>query len=130
MTTWRRAYWVLLAVWLGCAVLGMNHVKAGLLTSYGANLTQPAWLYIAARALDDPSRRSWLRRTLGRSPEIAAGGLFLGATLTEVSQAVWPHGLFTGVFDPLDLVAYATGLLLCYLAERRQMRDHSEPHVL
>lgn len=121
--TWRLAYWLLFATWLGSALLGMNHVKAGLLTSYGADLTQPAWLYIVARSLYNPSHRSWLRRTLGHSPETAALGLFLGATLTELSQLRWPNGAFRGVFDPLDIVAYATGLLACYLLERRELRD-------
>jgi len=127
--TWQRAYWLLLAVWLSAAILGMNHVNAGLLTSFGADLTQPAWLYIVARSLDNPARSGWLRRTLGRSPETAAGGLFLGAALTEFSQLLWPHGFFKGVFDPLDLAAYATGLVVCYLIDRRQMREQPAPQA-
>jgi hypothetical protein len=107
----------------------MSHVRAGLLTSYGADLTQPAWLYVVARSLDHPARIGWLRRTLGYSPETAAAGLFLGATLTEFSQLIWPHGLFNGVFDPRDLAAYAAGLLLCYLVERKQLRDQAALQV-
>jgi len=123
--TWRRAYWLLFAAWIGCALLGMNHVKAGLVTSYGADLTQPPWLYIVARSLYDPSRTNWMRRTLGYSPATAALGIWVAGALTEFSQLIWPDGLFRGVFDPLDLVAYATGLLVCYLIERHEMRTQS-----
>lgn len=127
--TWSRACWLLLALWLGAAILGVNHVNAGLFTSYGADLTQPAWLYIVTRSLDDPGRRGWLRRTFGRSPELAAGAIFLGAALTEFSQLLWPRGPMAGVFDPLDVAAYAAGLLPCYLIERRQLRGHTAPET-
>ncbi len=126
---WRLAYWSLLLTWLTCAILGMNHIRAGLLTSYGADLTQPAWLYIVARSLDNPARTGWLRRTVGRSSEVAAGALFFGASVTELSQLMWPHGWFRGVFDPLDILAYGVGLLVCYLVERRQRDRHAAPRM-
>lgn len=46
---WRVAYYLLLVAWLGCAALVMKRVRAGFITNYGADLTQPAWLYIAFR---------------------------------------------------------------------------------
>lgn len=118
-SSWRRAAWGLLVIWLGCAALGMSRIDAGLLTSYGADLTQPAWLYIIARSLDDPCRTSLLRRTIGRSPELAAAALFTASTVTELVQRFWPRGPFPGTYDPLDIAAYFTGIAVCYAVERR-----------
>ena len=54
-----------------------------------------------------------------------ASGIFSGlfrllrrVAVTEVSQRYWPHGVFPGRFDVLDVVAYAVGLAACYGAER------------
>lgn len=116
---WRITSWALLAVWVGCAALDMAHIRAGLLTSYGADLTIPAWLYIATRSLDRPARRTLLRRMLGSSPELAGGVLLLASVASELCQWWWPHGLFPGRFDPLDIVAYATGIAVCYTLDRR-----------
>jgi hypothetical protein len=53
---WRIASWALLAAWLGCAALVMNRVRGGFVTNYGADLTQPGWLYIIARDLPGSAR--------------------------------------------------------------------------
>jgi hypothetical protein len=116
---WRVLWWMLLAVWAASAILGMNHVRAGLITSYGADLTVPAWLYITTRSLDHRERKSWLKKMIGASPELAAGVLFLASALTELSQYYWPKGLFSGVFDIGDVLAYGIGLLACYLLDKR-----------
>jgi hypothetical protein len=80
----------------------------------------PAWLYIACRGLHSrDGRQTLIQRTLGRTPERAALGLFLASTLTEVSQFYWPRGLFSGRFDARDVLAYAIGLAICYAADRR-----------
>jgi hypothetical protein len=123
MTTagWRRLSRLLFAAWLGCAALGLRHIHAGLITSYGADLTQPAWLFIIARGLDDPTRGGWLRRLVGSSSTLAAVGIFTGAALLELSQRWWPHGLFAGTFDPLDFVMFAAGIGGCYWLERRAL---------
>jgi hypothetical protein len=94
--------------------MNMAHVRAGLLTSYGADLTLPAWLYITSRGLDSPSRRTLIGRYVGHTPAFAACLIVLASALTEVSQYFWPHGLFPGVFDPLDILAYVFGVGLCY----------------
>ena len=116
---WRTIYWCLLAVWLLCAALNMAHISAGILTSYGADVTQPAWLYIATRSLDNPLRVGLLKRTVGRSPTLAALAIFLGSAVTELSQLYWPHGLFPGTFDPLDILAYGISVGCVYLLETR-----------
>jgi hypothetical protein len=104
-----------------CAILDMNHIRGGFLTNYGADLTLPPWLYIVIRSLDNPKRASWLRRYLGRTPELATGVLFLASAATEISQYFWPKGLFPGSFDLLDILAYATGLAVCYICDNRGM---------
>lgn len=63
-------------------------------------------------------RKSFIQRTFGRTPEIAALSLFVASTLTEVSQRFWPHGLFSGRFDVFDVIAYACGLAACYAADK------------
>ena len=66
-------------------------------------------------------------RWFGRSPEIAAGSLFIGSSVSELSQIAWPRGFFAGTFDPFDFAAYGAGLLACYVAERHQLRGVSAP---
>jgi hypothetical protein len=61
-------------------------------------------------------------RWLGSTPELAAGSLFVASSLSELSQKTWPGGPFRGTFDPLDLVAFAAGLFVCYAADKRQSR--------
>lgn len=120
---WRIAYWVLLAIFLLTAALNLLHVRAGFLTSHAADLFLPPWLYVVMRFF--PAQRGWLgaiHRWFGQSPARAAGGLFVASALTELSQIAWPHGLFAGTFDPLDLVAYAVGLLVCFVVDERQRR--------
>ncbi|MEP6834369.1 MAG: hypothetical protein ABJB74_13320 [Gemmatimonas sp.] len=92
---WRIAYWLLLLSWLSAGALGMMGVHAGFVTSYLADLTQPAWLYVFVRTLA-PGKRApgWLARTVGATPERAALVLFVGSTLTEISQRFWPQGVF------------------------------------
>ncbi len=116
---WRNLYWTLLAVWVLCAALDMRHIHAGMLTDYGADLTQPAWLYIASRSLDNPARQGWVRRTVGATPIRAAALIFLGSTATEISQYFWPQGLFPGTYDPFDILAYAVGTGICFALDTR-----------
>jgi hypothetical protein len=113
-------------VWIVCAILDVNHIHAGLLTSYGADLTLPAWLYIVTRSLDNPQRHSWLTRHVGSSPGLAASVLFLGSAATEVSQFYWPKGVFQGVFDWCDVLAYAAGILVCYCLDKRYGQSEAD----
>jgi hypothetical protein len=122
---WRIAWWSLFFVWILDAILVMSHMRAGVLTNYGADLTLPAWLYILTRSLDNPYRQTFLRRILGRTPELAAGAVFLASTLTEISQYFWPRGIFPGTFDLLDIMAYGVGIGICYVIDRRTNRDRA-----
>ena len=101
------------------AALNLLHLRAGFLTNHLADLVVPAWLYVAARGLQSDGRRStFIQRTIGRTPELAAVSLFTASALTELSQRYWPHGIFRGRFDPLDVLAYGVGLTACYVADR------------
>lgn len=123
---WLVAYWALFIAFLGTAALNMLHLHAGFLTSHAADLVVPAWLYVVCRGLHaSHGRTTLIQRTIGRTPEIAALSLFAGSALTEVSQRYWPHGVFAGRFDPLDVLAYACGLVACYAADKLSSRATS-----
>jgi hypothetical protein len=116
---WRILYFVLLAGFTVATGLNLLDVRGGFLTNHLADLVVPAWLYVVSRGLHSPrAAGTLLRRTVGRTPELAAATLFTASALTEVSQRYWPHGLFPGRFDPLDVLAYALGLAACYGADR------------
>ena len=115
---WRIASWALLATWLGCAALVMNRFRGGFVTNYGADLTQPGWLYIIARDLPGSGRASVIKRMIGSRPETAALVIFLAGTLTEVSQRFWPGGMFAGRFDLYDVVAFACSIGVCYVFDK------------
>jgi hypothetical protein len=119
VTGWRVAYVVLFVVWAAAGVLVMTRTRGGWLTSYGDDVALPAWLYIVARNLHQGARRTWVGRTIGRTPETALAAIFVASALSEVSQYFWPHGIFSGRFDPWDLAAYAAGTGACYWAEKR-----------
>lgn len=117
---WRIAYVVLTILFLLTVVLNLRHIHAGFLTNHLADLVVPAWLYVVARApYDANQKRTFLQWSLGRSPEFAAASLFIASALSEVSQYYWPSGLFRGRFDPLDILAYAVGLIAVYVADKR-----------
>jgi hypothetical protein len=114
---WRVAYRLLTAVFIVTAVISIQRIRAGFLSSYAADLACPAWLYIGLRGLHG-SRPTALGRYFAGTPERAALVLFGGSTLTELSQIWWPHGFFAGTYDPYDIVAYAIGVGVCYVVEK------------
>lgn len=117
---WKWVHAVLFALFLLSAVLNMLHLRAGFLTNHLADLVVPAWLYVVFRGLHRPDAPGgMMRRSIGSTPEIAAIGLYVASTATEVAQIKWPKGVFAGRFDPWDIVAYGVGLLLVYLANKR-----------
>lgn len=120
MSRWRIAYHLLTAVFVLTAALNLLHVRAGVLTNYAADLVVPAWMYVVVRGRS--GHRQWLASSLGRTPEIAAIILFVASAGSELSQKFWPRGPFPGRYDPLDLVAYALGLTVCYVADRATLR--------
>ncbi|MBK5257003.1 MAG: hypothetical protein JJE39_13305 [Vicinamibacteria bacterium] len=119
---WTIAYWMLMAAFILTAALNLLHVRAGFLTSYLADLTVPSLLYVLSRDLV-PGKSAYLLRRMrwiGRTPESAAIFFFVASSATEVSQIIWPKGIFAGRFDPWDIAAYAMGLLACYVSDKSQ----------
>ncbi len=116
---WRVLAWVLFGAFLVAAALNMTGTPAGFATNHLADLVGPAWLYIAFRGLAAPEKRNRLGRFLGATPERAATILFVGSCATEITQIYWPSGPFRGRFDPLDMAAFAIGLLPLYLLDKR-----------
>jgi hypothetical protein len=115
---WTITYWLLTAAFVGTAALNLLHIRGGFLTSYLADLTVPAWLYVIVRGLAGAGPLNALTRFIGAKPERAAISLFAASTATEISQIVWPRGFFAGRFDPLDIVAYGAGIAICYVADK------------
>ena len=129
-TAWLVAYYGLFAGLLITGALNMLHVHGGFLTNYAADLCVPAWLYVASRGLHSTSGRTTLtQRMVGRTPEVAALSLFAASAVTEVSQVYWPHGIFAGRFDPLDMLAFAGGLTVCYGLDKYGARSSGQQHA-
>jgi hypothetical protein len=81
-------YYTLFIIFLGTAALNMLHVRGGFFTNYAADLVGPACLYVVYRGLQPSrSRKSFIQRTFGRTPEIAALSLFVASTLSEARFA-------------------------------------------
>jgi hypothetical protein len=120
---WLVAYYALFGGVLVTGALNMLHVRGGFLTNHAADVVVPAWLYVASRGLHSAhGRKTLIQRTIGQTPEVAALSLFAASAATEISQMYWPHGIFPGRFDVLDLVAYAGGLAVCYGVDKRWPR--------
>lgn len=128
---WSVTYWLLMVSLVITAILNMRHVRAGFATNYLADLTVPALLYVICRGLAPGTRRRTpLRAVLdavGRTPERAAWTLFVASTATELVQLYWPGQFIAGRYDPWDIVAYASGLAACYVAELWERAHHAEP---
>lgn len=116
---WLAVEWILFAIWLADAALVMTHQRAGGFTDHAADLSMPAWIYLVTRRLRG-TRPGWWRRWLVELPPATLALLiFAASAATEVTQLFWPRGLFRGVFDPLDILAYGAGIGLCWLADHR-----------
>ncbi|MGH9815312.1 MAG: hypothetical protein ACRD6I_04465 [Candidatus Acidiferrales bacterium] len=124
---WLLAYWVLLAVWVSDAALVMGKIPGGFFTSYAADVTLPAFLYIVVRGLHGPARRHWTTKIFGSTPELAACAIFGASALTELSQFYWPKGFFAGTFDPFDIAAYALGVGVSYSLDKSSSRQGAAP---
>jgi hypothetical protein len=93
------------------AFLQSNHIRFGVLTSYGADIACPAYLYLISRRRGK-SPFTFLRPA---TPGMAAGCVFALSVAWEIGQKV---RLVPGVYDPLDIVAYGVGVAVPFLIER------------
>lgn len=98
----------------------MYGFSGGVITDYGADLLAPPILYFAAREGYRIPRRGRVWR-LG--PLASMGVVFVSCALWEFSQRFDFHGtplaIAAGTFDPFDLLAYASGLVVCYVVDKR-----------
>ena len=112
---WRFVYWALWVAFVATAVLNMFHVRAGFFTNHAADLVVPAFLYVMLRGLAERDYRpTLLRRWFGGTPERAGMVLFVASAATDWCQRYWPHGVFSGRYDPLDIAAFGFGIVVCY----------------
>lgn len=109
-----------LVAFVGIGGLQMYGVNGGLITSYGADLLGPPLLYFAFR---EGYRLAWTDRVWRLGPLASSLTVFAGCALWEWSQRYdlggTPLAIAAGRFDPFDLVAYAAGLLTCYVVDVR-----------
>jgi hypothetical protein len=105
----------------------MARVNGGFITNYLADLAGPAWMYGALRL--HVTVLKYLYRPVP-SPALAAIFVFLVGTIWEILQAFDLSGtvlaITRGRFDPLDIVAYAASLLVCFLIDVRAQRSANE----
>lgn len=117
---WKIAYWALFVCWVAGAGLFMARVHGGFLTNYLADLTFPPYFYIALRGkVMGRPRVIRVIRGFGKTPLRAALSIFLVGVIAEVNSYYWPLGPFGGTFDQWDIAAYALGLGICYLVDKR-----------
>ena len=96
---------------LAIGALQTFHVRAGILTNYGADVFGTAWLYGMFR-----QGRTIFGRGRAMSAAATAAFVFIGCAVSEFAQALDP---VSGVFDPLDLLAFALSVVACYVIDRR-----------
>lgn len=119
---WQIAFWILWAAWVVGTALGMAKFNAGFFTSYLVDLTFPAWFYILVRGLHRTTgqmpRLILVGTWFGESPARAAIGIFTVGFISEIANGYWKAIPMTGTYDPLDIAAYAIGILCCYLPDK------------
>ncbi len=109
----KRAETILLwLLFVAIGALQSRHMHLGVITDYGADVVCPAVLYVTAR------QGKSLLRYVGLSPdrpERIAAGVFVLCVGWEIGQKF--HWI-PGVYDPMDIVAYAVGVGVPYLIDR------------
>lgn len=116
-------YFVL--VFVGIGGLQMYQVDAGYLTSYGADLLAPPWIYLAMRG--DRGQGTRLTRALGVTSPLTRflfvlGACFLWEWLQRYDLSGTPLAITRGHFDPYDMLAYTAGLLVTFGVETLWLR--------
>src|SRR5271170_4760696 len=100
--------WVL---FIAIGAIQSKHIRLGFITDYGADIVCPALLYVTAR------QGKSLLRYVGLRPErpvMIAAGVFVLSVGWEIGQKL--HWI-PGVYDPLDIFAYALGVGATYLID-------------
>jgi hypothetical protein len=110
----------------------MARVKGGFFTSYLSDLAFPPWFYIYIRGLAGSNntipKLAVFRDWFGVFPERAFVSILTVGVISEIATFYWPTGIISGTFDPLDIVSYTVGLMLCYYIDKRGIQgNHNRP---
>ena len=95
---------------LGIGALQMFHVRGGVITNYGADVIGTAWLYAMFR-----QGKTVVQRGSPWSVMITAAFVFTSCVVSEVGQRL---RIVPGVFDPLDILAFAATVMTCAALDR------------
>jgi hypothetical protein len=106
----RWFYRIALATALTVGLLQMYHVRAGLLTNYGADVFGTMWLYAMTRL-------GWTVVQRGRtaSPQLSAAIVFFACGASEFGQRL--HWV-PGYYDPWDVIAFGLSVVASVALER------------
>lgn len=100
----------------------MARYNGGFLTNYLSDVAFPPWFYIYIRGLRTDGKELpnlvLFKNWFGLTPERAALSIFIVGALSEFKTMIWPTGPITGTYDPYDILAYAIGILICYLVDK------------
>jgi len=107
-------YWKAALVGLGAIGLATGLVRSpGFWSSYVLDIVGPAWNYILIRGLFSRTQPAMLSRFL--SPGAALAIIVAACFLIEGAQYA---GLYQAHYDPVDFVAYVSGVVPCYAIDR------------
>lgn len=109
-----HGYWKAALVTLGAVALASALVRGrGFWSSYVLDIVGPAWIYILVRGQFSRKQPAMLSALL--SPGGALAIVLAACFLIEAAQYL---RLYDARFDRLDLVAYVSLVLPCYMVER------------
>ncbi len=116
-------WWAVAIILFGSTGLLTCVVKhPGFWSSYVLDITGPAWNYILIRGLFTPTKTTALSRYF--TPEITIIFIIGTCYLIEFCQYI---ELYDSHYDPYDFLAYVSGVLPCYIADKWSGRQRSRP---
>jgi hypothetical protein len=113
---WKFMSYVLFSGVIITGALNMLEVRGGFATNYLADIIIPPLLYINTVKL--LAKRFKVLAYLSEKPLLTAILIFAGSTFTEICQIFWPRGIFSGYFDPWDIAAFSSGLIVVYTVDK------------
>ena len=106
--------WKVVLIFLGIISLSSGLIKTpGFWSSYLLDITGPAWAYVLLRAQYRAGDSRFL--SVRFSPGVALMTILVICFTIETAQY---FELYPAHFDPLDYLAYISGILPVYLADR------------
>ena len=94
--------------------------RPGFWSNYARDLVGPPLIYILFRGLHRTKRSR--KSPHFRTPNVAAAFVLGFCFVVEAAQYL---GLYSAHFDPYDLVAYVSGVLPIYVADRWRQSTHA-----